>query len=96
MDHTIVDDMAESYALEPQEVRALKTLQKGDGYSEAYLRLPQQRGGVIRIIADHYTRWAAEQQDPQVKHQLQQIMDQQQVSIINALDIYAKEKIQHA
>ena len=50
------------FDLTDQEVALCKTVRRRAGWSEAYLRLPDQSGGVIRLVPDAYLRWGATQQ----------------------------------
>jgi hypothetical protein len=57
-----VELMRSLFDLTDQEVALCKTVRRRAGWSEAYLRLPDQSGGVIRLVPDAYVRWGATQQ----------------------------------
>jgi hypothetical protein len=65
-----VETMRTLFDLTEPEVALLKTVRRRPGWSEAYLRLPEQQGGLIRLVPDPYLRWLATQQ-PQERAQLQ-------------------------
>jgi hypothetical protein len=56
-----VELMRSLFDLTEQEVALCKTVRRRAGWSEAYLRLPDQSGGVIRLVPDAYLRWSATQ-----------------------------------
>jgi hypothetical protein len=49
------------FALTETEVHLLTQVRKHEGWSSAYLRLPGQAGGLIRLVPDAYTRWLVSQ-----------------------------------
>jgi type IV secretory pathway VirB4 component len=57
-----VELMRTLFDLTEQEVALCKAVRRRPGWSEAYLRLPDQTGGVIRLVPDPYLRWGATQQ----------------------------------
>jgi hypothetical protein len=60
------EEIAEMHALlklTPVEQALLGQVRRHDGWSSAYLRLPGQTGGLIRIVPDAYTRWLVSQDD---------------------------------
>jgi hypothetical protein len=69
-----VETMRTLFDLTDPEVALLKTVRRRPGWSEAYLRLPEQQGGVIRLVPDPYLRWLATQQ-PQERAQRQAALD---------------------
>jgi conjugal transfer ATP-binding protein TraC len=69
-----VETMRTLFDLTEPEVALLKTVRRRPGWSEAYLRLPEQQGGLIRLIPDPYLRWLATQQ-PQERAQRQAALD---------------------
>ncbi|MGE3540224.1 MAG: TraC family protein [Candidatus Tectimicrobiota bacterium] len=56
-----VEHMRTVFDLSDQEVAVLKTVRKRTRWSEAYLRLTDHTGGVVRIVPDPYLRWLATQ-----------------------------------
>ena len=56
-----VQAVAELFDLWPQEVRLLKDVRKRPTFGEGYLWQPENRGGVVRIVADPFLRWLASQ-----------------------------------
>jgi hypothetical protein len=56
-----VEHMRRLFDLSEQEVAVLKTVRKRARWSEAYLRLMDHTGGVVRIVPDPYLRWLASQ-----------------------------------
>jgi conjugal transfer ATP-binding protein TraC len=69
-----VETMRTLFDLTEPEVALLKTVRRRPGWSEAYLRLPEQQGGVIRLVPDPYLRWLATQQ-PQERSQRQAALE---------------------
>ena len=57
-----VETMRALFDLSDQEAALVKTVHKRARWNEAYLRLPDHVGGVIRIVPDPYLRWCATQQ----------------------------------
>ncbi len=51
------------FELSDAEVALFAHVRKHDGWSSAYLRLPGQTGGVIRLVPDAFTRWLVSQHD---------------------------------
>ena len=49
------------FDLTEQEVALCKAVRRRPGWSEAYLRLPDQTGGILRVVPDPYLRWGATQ-----------------------------------
>jgi hypothetical protein len=60
-----VETMRKLFDLTEPEVALLKTVRRRPGWSEAYLRLPEQQGGLIRLVPDPYLRWLATQHPPE-------------------------------
>jgi hypothetical protein len=56
-----VETMRTLFDLSEQEVALVKTVHKRARWNEAYLRLPDHTGGIIRIVPDPYVRWCATQ-----------------------------------
>jgi type IV secretory pathway VirB4 component len=56
-----VELMRTLFDLTDQEVALCKTVRRRAGWSEAYLRLPDQAGGIIRLVPDAFLRWGATQ-----------------------------------
>jgi hypothetical protein len=50
------------FDLTEQEVALCKAVRRRPGWSEAYLRLPDQTGGILRLVPDATLRWGATQQ----------------------------------
>jgi conjugal transfer ATP-binding protein TraC len=57
-----VELMRTLFDLTEQEVALCKAVRRRPGWSEAYLRLPDQTGGILRLVPDAYLRWGATQQ----------------------------------
>ena len=56
------------FELSPAEVALFdEAVRKHDHWSSAYLRLPGQSGGVVRLVPDPYTRWLATQVDAELQ-----------------------------
>jgi len=51
------------FALSDAEVALFEHVRKHEGWSSAYLRLPGQTGGLIRLVPDACTRWLVSQDD---------------------------------
>jgi hypothetical protein len=56
-----VELMRTLFDLSDQEVALCKAVRRRPGWSEAYLRLPDQTGGILRVVPDPYLRWGATQ-----------------------------------
>ena len=60
--------MRDLFELAPAEVALFEdAVRKHDDWSSAYLRLPGQAGGVVRLVPDAATRWLATQGDAEVQ-----------------------------
>jgi hypothetical protein len=56
------------FELSPAEVALFEeAVRKHDRWSSAYLRLPGQSGGVVRLVPDPSTRWLATQVDAELQ-----------------------------
>ena len=56
------------FELSPAEVALFEEgVRKHERWSSAYLRLPGQSGGVVRLVPDPFTRWLATQVDAELQ-----------------------------
>ena len=51
------------FELSDAEVALFDHVRKHDGWTSAYLRLPGQTGGLMRLVPDAFTRWLVSQDD---------------------------------
>jgi conjugal transfer ATP-binding protein TraC len=55
--------LKELFELSDAEVALFDHVRKREDWSSGYLRLPNQGGGLVRILADDYTKWVMSQRD---------------------------------
>jgi conjugal transfer ATP-binding protein TraC len=58
-----IELMRDLFSLREAEVRVLKSVGRRQGWSEIYLRIPREEGGVVRLVPDPYLRYMATQDE---------------------------------